>query len=149
MKKLKGSAYQSARRQLERYRQRDIRTKRYMQSLIRIQNRLNARLQRAKKYCNKKGSMRTKTVAKRGGGEWSWKTRRAWINKCRGKSGCSSLCGAKWNMLRLRDAYTAANTEDARLSKSVKEGWANLKKEKDKAAQKAARKALQPIRRQR
>lgn len=46
-------------------------------------------------------------------------------------------------MLRLRDAYGAANTEDARLSKQVKEGWANLKTlEKDKAAYRAARKNL-------
>jgi hypothetical protein len=53
-------------------------------------------------------------------------------------------------MLRLRDAYSAANTEDARLSKQVKAGWANLKTlVKDKAAHKAARKGLEPIRRQR
>lgn len=84
---------------------------------MRIQGRLNTRLQRAKKYCAKKGKARTKTVAKRGGGTWSWKTRRAWITKCRGKSGSASICGAKWNMLRLRDAYGAANTEDAKLSK--------------------------------
>lgn len=107
-------------------------------------------MQRAKKYCAKKGAARTKVVAKRGGGEWSWKTRRAWINKCRGKSGSSSLCAAKWNMLRLRDAYSAANTEDARLSKQVKAGWANLKTlTKDRAAYQAARRGLQPIRRQR
>jgi hypothetical protein len=44
MKKLKGSAYQKARRQLERYRQRDIRTKRYMSSLVRIQERMRRKL---------------------------------------------------------------------------------------------------------
>jgi hypothetical protein len=53
-------------------------------------------------------------------------------------------------MFRLRDAYSAANTEDARLSKQVKAGWANLKTlTKDKAAYKAAGRGLQPIRRQR
>lgn len=121
-----------------------------MENLVRIQARLKTRLQKAKKYCNKKGSARTKTVPKRGGGEWSWKTRTAWINKCRGKSGSYNICSAKWNMFRLRDAYSAANLEDIRLSKQVKAGWANLKTlTKDKAAHKAARKGLEPLRRQR
>lgn len=53
-------------------------------------------------------------------------------------------------MNRLRDAYSAANTEDVRLSKQVKAAWANLKTlVKDKAAHKAARKNIEPIRRQR
>lgn len=103
MKGLKGDAYKKARKNLEPYRQRDIKTKNYMKKLLAAYKSKRASYYRAVKYCNMRKSIVVKRIG--GKGSWSWKTRTTWIKKNLKSCGCWKVCAAKWNLLRLKDQY--------------------------------------------
>ena len=144
MKGLKGNAYKKARRAVEPYRQRHIKSKNYVKKLLNVFKSKRSQYYKAVKYCNRRKSA---VVRKRGGGSWSWKTRTTWIRKNMRYCGCWKVCAAKWNLFRLRDQYNNQQRYISRLSRQVKAGWGKLKGlNKASAAYKSKRQQLEPLR---
>jgi hypothetical protein len=145
MKGLKGAAYKKARKALEPYRQRDIKSVKQYKKLAKRFKSKKANYYKARKYCNRKKS----AVVKRRGssGSWSWRTRTTWINKNKKALGCWKVAAAKWNFLRLKDQYNNQSSYLKKVSKQVKSGWAKLKGMKSNTKEyKAARKQIEPLR---
>ena len=145
MKGLKGDAYKKARRAVEPYRQRHIKSKNYVKKLLNIFKSKRSQYYKAVKYCNKRKSAVVRKGS--GGGSWSWKTRTTWIRKNMRYCGCWKVCAAKWNLFRLRDQYNNQQKYITRLSNQVKAGWGKLKGlNKASAAYKSKRQQLEPLR---